>query len=436
MKILIEGGRVTDPANGLDGIFDIYIEDGKIAGIGRTLDVNADKTIDASGRYVLPGLVDMHCHLREPGFEYKEDIGSGTKAATRGGFTAVACMPNTNPVADNDSVIKYIVDKAAACGAAKVYPIGSITKGSEGSQLAEMGFMKEAGAVAVSDDGRPVESGSVMRKAMEYASDFGLLVISHCEDMKLAAGGFMNEGFLSTSMGLPGIPSIAEEVQVSREVLLSEYTGIPVHIAHISTAGSARIIREAKKRGVKVTCETCPHYFSLTENAVEGFDTNAKVNPPLRSEDDRRAVIEAVVDGTIDAIATDHAPHHNDEKNIEFQYAANGISGFETAFAAACTYLVKPGHIGLDRLVELMSINPSKLLKRYTGGIKDGAVADITIVDLEKETTVDSETFFSKGKNTPFDGMKLEGITVTTIVDGEIVYSEEFGCLQKDCSTG
>ena len=424
MKTLIKGGWVIDPANAIDGIKDILMENGVIKTVSADLNEAVDEVIDASGLYVLPGLVDMHCHLREPGFEYKEDIETGTKAAAKGGFTAVACMPNTNPIVDNDSVVKYIVDKASRVASTRVYPIGSITKGAEGHQLAEMGFMKEAGAVAVSDDGKPVESSDVMRKAMEYSKDFGLLVISHCEDMKLSEGGTMNEGFLSTSLGLKGIPSLAEEIQVARDVLLSEYTGVPVHIAHISTGGSARIIREAKKRGVRVTCETCPHYFSLTEDAVEGFDTNAKVNPPLRGENDRLAIIEAIKDGTVDAIATDHAPHHRDEKNVEFQYASNGISGFETAYSAAYTYLVEPGYIKMDRLAELMSINPSRLLGKYSGGIKAGASADITIVDNSAKVIVNSDEFVSKGKNSPFSGKPLKGCIKFTIMDGIVRYRE------------
>ncbi len=424
MKILIKTGNVVDPSNKLNEVMDIVIKNKKISEVGQNLTGKFDITIFAKGLYVFPGLVDAHCHLREPGQEYKEDIASGTKAAAKGGFTAVACMPNTKPVIDNDAVVKFIVDKAAECGFTKVYPIGSITKGSEGKQLAEMGFMKEAGAVAVSDDGRPVENADVMRKALEYSKDFNLPIISHCEEMSLAENGAMNEGFLSTTMGLKGIPSIAEEIQVSRDVLLAEYTGVPVHIAHISTAGSARIIREAKSRGVAVTCETCPHYFSLTEAECEGFNTNAKVNPPLRGESDRQAIIEAIKDGTIDIIATDHAPHHRDEKNVEFQYAANGISGFETALAAAYTYLVKPGRITIEKLVELMSLNPAAFLSKETGGIKVGALADITIVDLNSEVTVNGDEFISKGKNTPFTGKKLNGQAMFTIVDGKITYSE------------
>ncbi|MCK5757715.1 MAG: dihydroorotase [Clostridiales bacterium] len=424
MKILIKAGHVVDPSNKLNEVLDVVVKNKKISEVGQNLTGKFDITIFAEGFHVFPGLVDAHCHLREPGLEYKEDIASGTKAAAKGGFTAVACMPNTKPVADNDAVIKFIVDKAAECGHTKVYPIGSITKGSDGTQLAEMGFMKEAGAVAVSDDGRPVENADVMRKALEYSKDFSLPVISHCEEMSLTEKGSMNEGFLSTTMGLKGIPSIAEEIQVAREVLLAEYTGVPVHIAHISTEGSARIIREAKSRGVAVTCETCPHYFSLTEAECEGFNTNAKVNPPLRNESDRQAIIEAIKDGTIDMIATDHAPHHRDEKNVEFQYAANGISGFETALAAAYTYLVKPGRITIEKLVELMSLNPAAFLNKETGGIKVGALADITIVDLNSEVTVNGDEFISKGKNTPFTGKKLNGQAMFTIVDGKITYSE------------
>lgn len=426
MKILIKKGHVVDPSNKLDEILDIIVTNKKISGMGQNITGNFDRTIDADGLHVFPGLVDAHCHLREPGMEYKEDIASGTKAAAKGGFTAVACMPNTKPVADNDAVIKFIVDKAAECGYTKVYPIGSITKGSDGAQLAEMGFMKEAGAVAVSDDGRPVENADVMRKALEYSKDFALPVISHCEEMSLAAGGAVNEGFLSTTMGLKGIPSIAEEIQVARDVLLAEYTKIPIHIAHISTAGSARIIRDAKSRGVAVTCETCPHYFSMTEAECEGFNTNAKVNPPLRGESDRLAIIEAIKDGTIDMIATDHAPHHRDEKNVEFQYAANGISGFETALAASYTFLVKPGKITLKKLVELMSLNPAAFLNRESGGIAKGALADLTIVDLGREVIVSVEDFVSKGKNTPFAGKKLICQNKYTVVEGKVTYDGGF----------
>jgi dihydroorotase len=331
-------------------------------------------------------------------------------------------MPNTDPVADNDSVIRFIMEKAVEKAAVKVYPIGSITRGSAGVQLAEMGMMKEAGAVAVSDDGNPVEDASMMRKGMEYASDFGLVVISHCEEKSLSWEGDMNEGYLSTTMGLRGIPAIAEEIQVARDVLLSEYTGIPVHIAHISTEGSVRIIREAKTRGVYVTCETCPHYFSLTEDACRGFDTNAKVNPPLREGKDRLAVIKGLADGTIDIIATDHAPHHEDEKKVEFHNAANGISGFETAFSAAYTYLVEPGTIDMAKLVQLMTYGPLRILNKPAAGLKKGEPADIAVVDTDLKYTVDAGKFLSKGKNTPFDGMELKGAIRYTISQGRLAY--------------
>lgn len=422
MKYLIKGGRVIDPENNLDGVLDILIEKGKIKRIAKEINDDGIRMIEAGDLTIIPGLVDAHCHLREPGYEYKEDIESGTKAAAAGGFTAVACMPNTNPIADNDSVIRYIVEKSQEKAVVKVYPIGSITKGSMGKQLSEMGMMKEMGAIAVSDDGEPVSDAGIMRKGMEYAHGFSLPIISHCEEKTLSQKGSMNEGYLSTMMGLCGIPSISEEIQVARDVLISEYTKIPVHIAHISTEGSARIIREAKKRGVQVTCETCPHYFSLTEEACVGFNTDAKVNPPLRGEKDRQAIIQALSDTTIDVIATDHAPHHQDEKKVEFEKAANGISGFETAFSAAYTYLVETEIIDLGDLVKLMVYNPSNILKIQNKGIKEGAVADITIVDLNKKDTIDPKRFLSKGKNTPFAGMTLKGTVEYTFVDGRIAY--------------
>ncbi|MBN2558043.1 MAG: dihydroorotase [Clostridia bacterium] len=425
MGMLIKSGHVVDPANGLDGIYDILIEGVVIKEVAPSIDSIGMEEVDAGGLHVFPGFFDAHCHLREPGYEYKEDIESGTKAAAAGGFTSVACMPNTNPVADNDSVIRLILDRASEKGCVKVYPIGSITKGSEGTRLAEMGFMKQAGAVAVSDDGKPVESADIMKKALEYASGFGLPVISHCEEMSLSEGGAMNDGFVSTSLGLKGIPAAAEEIQVARDVLLSECTGVPVHIAHISTGGSAGIIRAAKARGVRVTCETCPHYFSLTEDECEGFNPYAKVNPPLRNEKDRLAVIEALRDGTVDFIATDHAPHHEDEKNVEFQFAANGISGFETAFSAAYTNLVMTGAISLGRLVDLMSRLPARFLNRYTGGLRPGAPADLTIADLSAAITVDSSKFLSKGRNTPFNGKQLHGRILMTIVNGGTAYRRD-----------
>ncbi|NLH97430.1 MAG: dihydroorotase [Clostridiaceae bacterium] len=424
MKLLISNGHVIDPKTGRDGIFDLLVEDGRIVELSAGIDPEGCEVIDASGKYVLPGLVDAHCHLRDPGFEYKEDIESGTRSAARGGFTSVACMPNTNPVIDNESVVKYILDKARNEGYVNVYPIGAITKGLKGEELAEIGELKIAGAVAVSDDGNPVKSSSLMKKAMQYASMFGIAIISHCEDTDLAEDGVMNEGYTSTVLGLKGIPAAAEETMVARELILSEYLDIPIHIAHVSTALSVELIRNAKKRGVRVTCETCPHYFSLTEEACAGYDTNAKVNPPLRTARDVQAVIEGIADDTIDIIATDHAPHHIDEKRVEFSLAANGMVGFETALPLAVTRLVKPGIITMEKLVEKMSLNPARLLGIGKGTLEPGSTADITIVDIDAEFTVDPERFESKSKNSPFGGMELYGLVWYTIVNGRPVVSK------------
>lgn len=425
MKLLIKNGHIIDAKTGLDGIYDLLSEDGKIVDISKDISADGCEIIDASGRYVLPGLVDAHCHLRDPGFEYKEDIESGTKSAAKGGFTSIACMPNTNPVTDNEAVIKYILNKAKQEGCVNVFPIGAITKGQKGEELAEIGEMKFAGAVAVSDDGRPVKSASLMKKALQYASMFDIAVISHCEDMDLAEDGVMNEGYTSTILGLKGIPAAAEETMVARELILAEYLGIPIHIAHVSTELSVELIRNAKKRGVKVTCETCPHYFSLTEEACLGYDTNAKINPPLRKAEDVRAVIEGIADDTIDIIATDHAPHHIDEKRVEFSLAANGTVGFETALPLAVTNLVRPGVLTINRLVEKMCLNPSRLLSISKGTLEIGAAADITIVDINDEFTVDPLGFASKSKNSPFGGMKLFGSICGTIVGGKLIVSEK-----------
>lgn len=424
MKLLIKNGHLVDAKSGIDGVFDLLAEEGRISGIAESIDCEDCEIIDAKGKYVLPGLVDAHCHLRDPGYEYKEDIESGTRSAAMGGFTSVACMPNTNPVADSEAVIKYIINKAKQEGYVNVYPIGAITKGQKGEELAEIGELKFAGAVAVSDDGRPVRSPSLMKKALQYASMFDMTVISHCEDIDLAEDGVMNEGYMSTILGLKGIPSAAEEVMVARELILSEYTGVPIHIAHVSTALSVEMIRSAKKRGVKVTCETCPHYFSLTEDACDGYNTSAKVNPPLRSSRDAEAIIEGIADDTIDIIATDHAPHHSDEKNLEFSLAANGITGFETALPLAITYLVKPGVISLSKLVEKMSLNPSRILSISKGTLDIGSSADITIVDMDEQITVNPEKFQSKSKYTPFSGIKLYGAVWGTIVNGRVIVSE------------
>ena len=429
MKTLIKGGHVVSAGSGINDKRDILIENGKISAIAPSIDdiedITGAEVISAEGKYVLPGFVDMHCHLRDPGFEYKEDIESGTKSAAAGGFTSVACMPNTNPVADNQSVIRYIINKAEKDGIVNVYPIGAITKGQLGEELAEIGEMKFAGAVGISDDGNSVKNSAVMKRALQYASMFDIIVISHCEDTDLSDGGYMNEGVQSTLMGLKGIPSAAEEIIVSRDIILSEYTNAPVHIAHVSTALSVDLIRNAKKRGVKVTAETCPHYFTLTEEACEGFNTLAKVYPPLRREKDLEAVMEGLKDGTIDVIATDHAPHHIDEKNVEFGLAANGFIGFETAFSLAVTRLVKTGYLDIEGLVEKMCLNPSRLLGLNKGCIEKGRSADITIVDLDENYKVDVSKFKSKAKNSPYNGFDVFGTVLYTIVGGKTIVREK-----------
>lgn len=424
MKILIKHGTIIT-RDKTETNRDILIENGRISRIGEGINEAADQVIDATGLAVLPGLVDAHCHLRDPGYEYKEDIRTGSMSAAKGGFTSIACMPNTNPVIDNESIVRTIMDKASREGVVNIYPIGAITKGLEGNELSEMGSMKEAGIVAVSDDGRPVMQASVMKKALIYANGFGLTVISHCEDLNLAEGGSMNEGETCTRLGLHGIPSAAEDVMVSREIILSEYTGMPVHIAHVSTRGSVEMIRQAKKRGVRVTAETCPHYFTLTEKACEGYNTNAKMNPPLRTQEDVDAVIEGLRDGTIDIIATDHAPHHFDEKNVEFELAPNGIVGFETALPLALTYLVKPGILTMNQLVDKMSAKPAEILKINKGDIRTGADADLVLVNLNEEYIIDPDEFLCKSKNTPFGGFRVCGRVKYTFVGGKIVYNDK-----------
>ena len=433
MKILIKNGYVVDPKNGIDGKYDILIDKGRIVSVSNETDfgdITVHEVIDAAGMYVFPGLVDAHCHLRDPGYEYKEDIESGTKSAVMGGFTSVACMPNTNPVIDSAAVISYVYEKTRKDGVCKVYPIGAVTKSQKGEELAEIGEMKFAGAVAVSDDGKPVASGSLMMKALQYAAMFEIPVISHCEDSDIADGGVMNEGYWSSVLGLKGIPSAAEDAMVSRELILAGYLDLPVHIAHVSTSGSVDMIRAAKKNGVKVTCETCPHYFTLTDAACDGFDTNAKVNPPLRTAKDVKAIIKGLQDGTIDIIATDHAPHHTDEKNVEFNAASSGLVGFETAFAIGITYLVRPGHISLGKLIDKMSAAPSRILALQAGSLAKGEPADILIADINAKFKVDPMIFKSKSKNTPFGGFELYGSICYTLVDGGIVV--EKGILVKE----
>lgn len=423
MRYLIKGGQIVDPVAETLVESDILVENGSIVEIGKELKGSEAEVIDAHGRYVCPGLIDMHVHLREPGYEYKEDIHSGTRAAAMGGFTAVACMPNTNPVADNAAVIQYILQRAADA-AARVYPIGALTKGSQGKELTEMADLKAAGAVALSDDGQPVMDAAIMQRVMQYAAMLGLTVISHSEDLSLAGGGYMHEGVVSTMLGLKGIPAVAEDVMVARDILLAEATGCRLHLAHISTAGSVRLVREAKSRGVKVTAEVTPHHFSLTEEAVQGFNTNAKVNPPLRRQADVEAIKEGLRDGTIDVIATDHAPHAYHEKDVEFQHAANGLIGLETAVGLVFTQLVTPGILTVPQAVAKLSWHPRQVLGLAGGILQPGAAADITILDPNLSEVVDPAKLQSKSKNTPFVRWKLTGLPVLTMINGKIVMQE------------
>ena len=454
MHILIEKGHIIDPSQGIDGIGNILIEDGKIVeikieGHGETekqrnrdtrcsspsLRVSESpsheeelRIINAAGMFVIPGLIDMHVHLREPGFEYKETIKTGTAAAIRGGFTTVCCMPNTLPVNDNASVTEFIIRKSLE-GLCTVLPIGAITKGQKGEELVEMGTMKDEGCIAFSDDGLPVMNSLMMRRALEYSKAFNLPIISHCEDLTLSEDGVMSEGLLSMTLGLRGIPAEAEQIMVFRDILLAELTQGKLHIAHVSTKGSVKLIRDAKKRGVNVTAETCPHYFSLTEDAVKNYDTNAKVNPPLRTNKDIDAIKEGLKDGTIDVIATDHAPHHRDEKLREFDLAPSGISGLETALGLSMR-LVDEGVITINQLIEKMSVNPSRILGLCNppsffitgpkGTLSKGTDADVAIIDTKKEFRVEASKFFSKGKNTPFEGWVLKGMPVLTVCKGKI----------------
>ena len=430
MLMLIRGGRVIDPGN-LDGIMDIFISDGKIVEIiehGLTsseypesiIEHPETSIIDASGKIVTPGLIDMHVHLREPGYEYKETIETGCLAAAFGGFTAVCTMPNTNPVNDCRQVTEYILKKAQAADTARVYPVAAISQGLKGDGLSEFGELKEAGVIALSDDGNPVMSSQLMRRALEYAKGFGLLVISHCEDLDLAAGGVMNEGAVATRMGLAGIPNAVESIMVMRDIALSELTGVPIHIAHVSTEESVQAIRDAKTRGVNVTAETAPHYFSLTDESVKEYKTSTKMNPPLRSNHDREAICQGLADGTIDVIATDHAPHSSIEKEVEFDMAANGIIGLETSVSLGMK-LVEDEVITITDLVEKMSTNPARILG-LESGLTVGNPADITIIDPDISYRVDADSFQSLSRNTPFDGWNMKGKAVLTMVEGKIVF--------------
>ncbi|HJV59193.1 MAG TPA: dihydroorotase [Methylomirabilota bacterium] len=419
MSLLIRNGRVVDPAGGTDAVTDVWVADGRIHKLGRGLKAPAGaEIIDATGKVVCPGFIDIHVHLREPGFEYKETIASGTRAAAAGGFTAVACMANTFPVNDNRAVTDYILARAKVEGVVRVYPIGAVTRNLEGTQLAEMAEQAEAGCVAFSDDGKCVMNAELYRRAMEYALPFGTPVISHAEDCHLAHGAPMNEGLVSTELGLSGQPGAAEDVMVARDIILAELTGAHLHVAHISTAGAVRLVREAKARGVRVTAEVTPHHLVLTDEAVRTYDPNCKMAPPLRTKRDVEACLEALVDGTIDCVATDHAPHALSEKESEFAEAAHGVVGLETAVALLLDRLVRPGVIDLPTLVARLSPGPARLLNLPGGSLAPGAAADITILDLEQPWTVDPATFQSRSRNTPFAGFTGRGGPWMTLVGG------------------
>jgi dihydroorotase len=427
MRILIRGARIIDPGH-MDGFGDVLIADGRIQAVQppRTVPVDAGlQVIEAEGFWLTPGLIDLHVHFREPGQEYKETILTGSRAAAAGGFTAVCTMPNTDPVNDDPAITSLILRRAAEAGMVRVYPVAAISRGLKGEQLSEFGDLKAAGAVGVTDDGRPVMNAQLMRRALEYASGFGLRVMSHAEDLHLAEGGAMNEGAQATRMGLGGIPNIAESVMVMRDIALSAMTGVPVHIAHVSARETVEAIRRAKADGVRVTAETAPHYFTLTEAAVEGYNTHAKMNPPLRSEADRQAIREALADGTLDAIATDHAPHSILEKEVEFDRAANGIIGLETALPLGLK-LVAEGALSIRTLIERMATAPAGILG-LDHGVRKGLPADLTLIDPAREFTVRADTFESRSRNTPFEGWTLKGKAVMTLLGGKIVYSEPGG---------
>jgi dihydroorotase len=416
--ILIKGGHVVDPANRLDGEYDLLLSDGQVARVGRRLKADADEIVNAAGLLVTPGLVDIHVHLREPGYEYKETIASGTLAAVAGGVTSVACMPNTNPPIDDQAIVHFIRAKAAKEGHCHVFPVGCVSKKREGAELAEIGELKRAGAVALSDDGSCVMNSELMRRAMEYARPLQLAILDHCEDVHLFNNGVMHEGAVSTALGLRGIPSAAETVMVARDIQLAEMTGAHVHIQHVSAAGSVELIRMAKQRGVRVTAETCPHYFTLSENAVRHYNTNFKMNPPLRGEEDVAAVRKGIREGVLDCIVTDHAPHASKEKQCEWDAAAFGIVGLETLFPLVYSQLVEPGLIPLSRAVELLTVNPAAVIGVTKGSLAEGADADVAIFDLETEREVNPATFKTRGRNTPFGGWRLKGWAMRTYVGG------------------
>jgi dihydroorotase len=427
INTILKGGRVVDPVNGVDGSADVLIDNGRVTRVGADLAVEpGTNVIDLPrGSVVCPGFIDMHVHLREPGHEHKETVATGVAAAVAGGFTAVACMPNTNPVNDDASITTLILDKAAEAGLARVYPIGAVTKGQAGERLAEIGELRAAGCVAVSDDGRPVANASLMRRALEYAAMFDMPVIDHCEDVSLVVDGVAHEGHHAAVLGLRGLPAVAEEISVDRDVTLSGLTGAPVHIAHISARGALRAVRSGKDRAIGVSCEVTPHHFTLTDERLAGYDTNYKMNPPLRESADLAAMLDGLRDGTIDCIATDHAPHHYDEKLVEFDHAPFGIVGLETAVSICLDRLVHAGCVSMSRLVELLSVNPARILGVQGGNLSIGAPADITVLAPELAVTVEAAAFRSLGRNTPFDGWTLRGGVAATLVGGRTVYVNE-----------
>jgi dihydroorotase len=425
-RLLLKGGRVIDPAQGLDAALDVMISEASIEEVGPRVQARGAQVIDVKGLVVCPGFIDIHAHLREPGREDKETIATGTRAAAAGGFTAVCAMPNTEPVNDTAGITRAILEKARAEGVVRVYPIGAITRGQRGEELAEYGDLKEAGCVAVSDDGRPVASARVMRRALEYAKAFDLVVIDHCEEPTLTEKTCMNEGPVSTALGLRGQPAAGEAIMVERDVLLAELTGGRVHVAHLSAAASVDAVRRAKARGVRVTAEATPHHLFLTDEAVRetGYDTNTRMNPPLRSEKDRETVVTGLLDGTIDCIATDHAPHTVDDKKVEFDQAANGVVGLETAVALCLDRLVGEGLVQLPHLVALLSTNPARVLGLPGGTLAPGSPADLTVLDLARKRQVDPARFESRSRNTPFGGWILKGWPAMTIVGGRVAWKD------------
>jgi len=424
-SLLIKNGRIIDPSSNLDEVADLLIEDGTVAGIQRDIGRPAEHILDASGLVVAPGFIDIHVHLREPGREDEETIESGSQAAAAGGFTSICCMPNTSPVNDNPAVTSYILKEAERRAVTRVFPIGAISLGSAGEKLAEIGEMVNAGIVGISDDGKPVMNGQLMRRALEYSAPFKIPVIEHCEDLFLSGHGVMNEGYYSTVLGLKGISRTAEDAMASRDIILARLTGAHIHIAHISTLGALDLVREAKRQGIHATCEVTPHHFSLTDAACSGYDTNTKMNPPLRAEEDAAAMIEGLADGTIDCIATDHAPHNSNEKMLEFDRAPFGITGLETALGLALTHLYHPGKITLNRLVELLSTSPARIISKPLGRLKPGSQADVTLFNPDSEWTYDVSQTKSKSRNTPFHGARLQGQVAATIVAGILVFQNQ-----------